>query len=337
MAELNPNNSAMHRVLAAHRETLNAMFRAHLALHRNLEAEDFFAVLALDLAPIAQAIDEAGGPLDRVFRQFYELALTLTERGLLGPKARLQTVTRCWRELLPRFGYLLGTHPEVAVSLSNAAYHMRVRPDVLDTWLSTMARVAALQPSAAALLKAGQVAVWSSGMAHFRESALDAWLQLDGPLSHVTLRLEPHDETPKNVLRQQLQHPFLTPGSVQNPSLKAIWCVGGFRGFGGSFFHPPMLTAHGNQVFARDRAGTFRIFADVFGATVERAHLPDSTPERPSNATHFAYQPLGRISAFGTSREFPHLVGASSVVGTADFLAVALPHSHQVWIVAWTA
>lgn len=334
MADLSP---IMQRVLAEQRETLNAMFRVQASMHRQLRTDDFYAVLIQDLAPVVTAIEAAGGPVGQVFRPLYELALTLTARSLLGPQARLNAVTRCWRELFPKLGQQLGTHPQLAMQLSNAAFHLNARPYALDAWLNTMTKVATCAPSASALSGAGQVAAWSSGLAHLRSSALAVWETLDGPLSRITIGLEADNETPRDTLRQQLKHPFLRPGSVQDPRLQAVGAVGGFRGFGGSFLQPPTLTVRNHAVFARDQAGTYQIFADTFGATVERAPLPKRGPKSKHPQTPFVYEPSGHITAFGTRREFPHLAGATAAVGTAELMAVALPHSHQVWIVAWAA
>lgn len=324
---------SMVRALRSERETLNALFRVRKSMHRGLNAEDFYRVLQTDVAVLVAVIEHVGGPAEALVRPLYELALDLTQRGLLGPRARTQTMTRCWYAVVLPAAYLLGTHFEVVRALLNVAFALERYPGALDKWMTTMGRVLARKPPASALLTAAQVAAWTSGLAHLRESALERWRLLDGELGRIVLGLEHDAAAPLAVLRQQLAHPFLTPGSDRDPSLKMVWEVGSFRGFGGEFLAPPMLTGHADQVFARDQHATYRLFADAFGATLERAPIPDKA----SGGTHFSFRKDGSVDAFGTRRTFPQLAEASSVVGNADFLAVALPWSHRITVVAWHA
>ena len=325
---------ALAHELAAQRGTFNAMFAARRGLDRKLNAEDFYDVLIHVVSPVVQAVADAGEDTATCALTLYEMALTLTQRGLLGSKARSAHVARAWTDLLVRVPALVATdcRPLVA-ALSNAAHHLSGRPDeIAQTWFSTMTHVARQAPELSAFLDAGKVAAWSSGLAHFRPSAVKTWENLDAPLAKITLRLSPDDSTPREVLRQQLRHAFLTPGSREDAQLRCVHVTGGFRGFGQPFVEPPEVFTHGGQIFARDSLGCFLVSADAFGATLERA------AERGFSATPcpFEYSDAGTVGAFGTKRHFPVISNALTVAGNRDFVAVTLPHSHHVWIIAWS-
>ncbi|MEZ4458369.1 MAG: hypothetical protein R3E66_01310 [bacterium] len=325
---------ALARELAAHRGTLNAMFAARRGLDRTLNADDFYRVLSEVVSPVVQSIADAGEDTNACALTLYELALTLTQRGLLGPRARSPHVGRAWTQLLVLVPSLVAREPRAVVAaLSNAAHHLSGRPDVVaQKWFSTMAHVASFQPTLSAFLDAGKVAAWSSGLAHFRASAIQTWENLEPPLAKITLRLSPDDSTPKEVLRQQLRHAFLRPGSRDDAKLECVHVTGGFRGFGQPFVEPPEVFTSSGQVFARDSLGCFLVSADAFGATLERA------AERGFEATPspFEYAPDGTVSAFGTKRHFPNIANAMTVACNRDFVAATLAHSHQIWIVAWS-
>lgn len=327
--------SAMSRELAANREVFNAMFKARKGLNRSLQADDFYEVLSDVVAPVVEAVDGQNLDVTSTVRALFSVALTLTQRSLLGPKSRHEFVARVWQDLLTQIPELVAAHTQdIAIALSNAAYHLGLRTeDIQERWLQTMLEVAQKKPDLASFLDAGIVAAWSAGMAHWRKPALEAWGRLDSTLARTTLLLDVDDSTPVEILRQHLVHVFQRPAGTEDPSLQIVFCTGGFRGFAGPFLAPPKVYASGDRLFALDSTGHHAIFADTFGALLER-----TTESTPSTATSpFKYESDGTISAFGATRHFPMLAKASSVASNQDFMAVTLPHSHHVWIIAWSS
>ncbi len=327
--------SAMSRELAANREVFNAMFKARKGLNRSLQADDFYEVLSDVVAPVVEAVDAQNIDVASTVRTLFSVALTLTQRSLLGPKSRHEFVARVWQDLLTQIPDLVAEHTQdVAIALSNAAYNLGLRTDdIQERWLQTMLEVAQEKPDLASFLDAGIVAAWSAGMAHWRKPALEAWGRLDPGLAKTTLCLHKDDSTPIEVLRQQLAHVLQRPAGTEDPSLQIVYRRGGFRGFRGPFLAPPKVYASDDRLFAVDSTGHHAIFADAFGALIERT--AESTPS--IGASPFTYAPDGSITAFGVTRHFPMLAKASSVASNQDFMAVALPHSHHVWIIAWSS
>lgn len=323
---------AMARELAANRDTFNAMFKARKTLSRSLQADDFYHVLADVVAPVVEAVDLAGLEVPATAHALYGIALTLTQRSLLGLNSRHEFVERVWKELLPQVANLVAKHPhDVTTAVSNAAYHLGLRSQGIQSqWLKTMKVVALESPDLQAFLDAGVVVAWTSGMTHWRKPALEAWSRLDSTLNKITLRVSSTNTYPPEVLRQQLTEAFQEPAGDKNPSLQIVYRTGGFRGFAGPFLNPPMVYSNGDRVFAADSNGHHRVFADIFGATIERTN--PSTPTDFRSA--FEYSPDGTIAAFGEARKFFELENASSTAGNNDFMAVTLPHSHHIWVVA---
>ena len=167
-------------------------------------------------------------------------------------------------------------------------------------------------------------------MAHWRKPALEAWGRLDSRLAKITLRLSADHSYPKEVLRQQLADAFQMPAGTETQSLQIVYRTGGFRGFAGPFLDPPKVYASGDRVFAMDSLGHHAIFADVFGATIERTK--PSTPSEGSAV--FRYSTDGTIKTTEERRKFPEFESASSVAANSDFMCVTLPHSHHIWVVA---
>ncbi len=323
---------AMARELAANRDTFNAMFKARKTLSRSLQADDFYHVLTHVVAPVVEALDRGGLDVTTTAQTLYGIALTLTQRSLLGMNSRHEFVARVWKELLPQVATLVAKHPrDITTAVSNAAYHLGLRSQsVQDRWLTTMQAVAVEDPDLQAFLDAGIVAAWSSGMTHWRKPALEAWSRLDSTLSKITLRLSATNTYPREILRQQLADAFQMPGGDENPSLQIVYRAGGFRGFAGPFLDPPIVYTNKDRVFAADSNGHHLVFADIFGATIER-----TTPSTPSDfRSPFDYSRDGTIAGFGERRRFPELENASSTAANSDFMAVTLPHSHYIWVVA---
>jgi hypothetical protein len=281
---------------------------------------------------VVEAVDLAGLEVASTAHALYGIALTLTQRSLLGLNSRHEFVERVWKELLPQVASLVAKHPhDIATAVSNAAYHLGLRSQgVQNRWLKTMKAVALEAPDLQAFLDAGIVAAWTSGMTHWRKPALEAWGRLDSTLGKITLRLSATNPYPREVLRQQLAEAFQVPAGDENPSLQVVYRTGGFRGFAGPFLNPPMVYTNGGRVFAADSNGHHLVFADIFGATIERTNPSTPTDFR----SPFDYSPDGTIAAFGETRKFSELENASSTAGNKDFMAVTLPHSHHIWVVA---
>jgi hypothetical protein len=175
-------------------------------------------------------------------------------------------------------------------------------------------------------------------MAHFRESALSLCHDLPTAVVAAILDLpEGSDAAYVNTVLSNLSaDPWYDPAILpdrQYKTLARVGGVGGFRGFGGVFLNPPQAaTGADGRIYLSDSRDVFVLHADRFGATLHRAGPPEAGKRADGP---FAIDPNGKVRRNGASRTFPQLAGAASHAAVDHTLAVCLPFSHHVHLVAW--
>jgi hypothetical protein len=321
------------------REPYNARFAQARRLSRKLNPEDLAWCLAHLADPIARAVHSVDpARVDSVVEALYDLAVDLLAKDALGPASRHPAINRAWAELGPAAARFLVQEPRLAAAaLSNAAYHLAQETGTgLDRWLEDMKRLAPLCPDAAAFLAVGQVIAWRAGLAHFRASAIQVWHRLPEPLGQAALGIDPAaSPPPREALIQALADPWQDPagaGSARKFELALVARVGGFRGFGGPFISPPEVTQTEGTILAFDREYCHALYADAFGAVFKR-HGSD-LPSRLDQTPGFNLEPSGRVTKGHLSKVFPELAGFTAFAATPTTLAVTLPASHYVFLVA---
>ena len=144
------------------------------------------------------------------------------------------------------------------------------------------------RPNADALLQAGQVAAWRSGLAAYRGGVLDLAATLDPALAAVALGLAPPGSPGSNgstadVLARLQADPWFDPSAPDAGPAgeRGPIAVGSFRGFGGAFLRPPTIVAASDDAGAGHRRRTsWFVFADAFGSALVRAGAtPMSVPD----------------------------------------------------------
>ncbi|MBF0530050.1 MAG: hypothetical protein HQK55_12430, partial [Deltaproteobacteria bacterium] len=195
-----------------------------------------------------------------------------------------------------------------------------------------------LCPTLEDFLKVGQVAAWRCGLAHFRAGALEIWRDLPEPLARLALGFKPDAEAlAKSDLAAALADPWRSLkqlGRLPERKLRLVARVGGFRGFGGPFISPPEVTCARTVIYAFDREFCYSLHADWFGSAVERfgSDLPEGVENRPLGFS--LDQKNGMVTKDGQQAIFPELAGASSFAATDHTLAVTVPRSHFVYLIA---
>ena len=85
-------------------------------------------------------------------------------------------------------------------------------------------------------------------------------------------------------------------------------------------------------LYATDGTGTWHIHADIYNVLLVRAEIALPPPlGPPSNLLQD-----GTLQWRGQQKRFPELAHATSVAATSHTLAVTLPTSHHVFLVALT-
>jgi hypothetical protein len=306
--ELSPFQAA----LAARRDVYNARFRLARHRSRNLDASAFLAHLRDAVAPI---VDGCGADPLPVADALVELSLELAPRG---QDAQL------WR-LLGSMGALVGAAPRrVPVALANALHHLRSSPTGrVDEWVSTMISLGALTDRPDSLLDAGAVAAWRCGLAQLRSSALQRAGHVRPDLLEIALGSEV--DFPRLVA-----DPWFDPAQS---GLRVVRRVGAFRGFGGVFARPPLVSTSDGCWFATDGAGSWRMYADRFGVAFRRVA---SVPAAGQNDGLTLDSGKVTDAATGQVLDVAELAEATSWASSGGTLAATTPWSHAILFVAST-
>ena len=355
---------AYAQALKDNRPSFNARFAEARRTQPRLDPHEFADTLRTTVAALVAATEQARP--DRtaeIVNVLYDLSLDLLAREFIGPHSRYPFITLGWRDLLPALGAHLAESPRtVAGAITNALYNLSVEPAARpQEWLDSMRALAPLCPGLPELLQAGQVVAWRAGLAHYRRGALALCRQLPPPLALAALGLHANTQPASDstgppivslatgkpggidpdlfVLLDRLDgDPWLRPVDACTPNprreLKLVARTGAFRGFGGLFMAPPLVTASGDHFVARDGDARWLLTADVFGATFHRTgDLPALT-----GSGVFQLDRTGKVTlrqAQGTfSKVFPELANFTSAAATDRTLAITTPFSHAICFVA---
>jgi hypothetical protein len=344
MAEL--IRGALAGVLEGRRARFNALFARTKKAVPQLDANLFADLLREQVVPVMEAVaggfttetsgKEAPDKTIEVGEVLFEVALELVGKDLVS---KYPVLKENWRTLLAGAAKQLIQEPRgVAVSLTNAlcclSQTLSARP---EEWIAAMVDIARQGVAARVLLEAGKAAAWRAGLAHFRQGALAVCRQLDVPVASRALGLasEPDGTAWKAILDRLETDPWFDPAiPSKKRALQLVKHAGGFQGFGGPFTTPPRVWAADAQLLAEDADGRWLITADRFGATFHRTTVAGAKSTAPAGLFQIAKS--GLVSFGKESRRFEQLANSQSTAADATTLAVTLPHSHFVYLVAFT-
>jgi len=327
--------------LARQRDAFNARFAAARSASP-LDSDAFGDHLATVVEPIVASVAAIfAEKVDAVTAALFDVSLELFAAKLLGPDAKESWVTEAWRRLLPSLPLLVAREPDrTAACVSNAIVNLSgtdgARPEF---WIDRILAVGPVCSSVHSLLDCGAVAAWQAGMAHYRAGALDAAGRIPPPLAARSLGLDAGTSAERmaQILGRLRDDPWLIPAQAAEPTnsaraLTIVRRVGAFRGFGGPFLRPPSVSCSGLELVVSDGEGAWRMLADACGAVLIRIQ------ERPSGPGNGAAKidAHGRIRWGDESADFPELAGAQTYAAAGHTLAVTLPTSHQVLLLAKT-
>lgn len=324
------------------RDRYNTKFAYARRRFAALDGEAFLNHVRVTLAPIADAVSQvAPDRVDATIDALYDLSLELMGKTYLGETTRYPALLTAWRKLFPQLAGLLAREPlKVASAVTNAVYNLSTTPTARPTfWIDAMAVLGTRCANTAAFLEAGHIVAWRAGVAHYREGALNSCLKLDAELARAALGLpESSPAAIESVVEQLRRDPWLAPAEAIGTATRAkrlviTKAVGAFRGFGGVFVSPPQVALAKGELIAVDREGCWLVTADVFGATFHR--LGSARPIANKSASGaFTIDKQGNVSCGSQSLAFPPLANATSSAATDTTLAVTIPHSHALYLIA---
>ncbi len=330
---------AFAKILEAERNTFNYKFAEARHARPALDPTAFSEHLRAVVAPIVEALDrQHPDKTSEAVHVLYDLSLDLLGQGFLGLNSRYPFVAQGWQSLLPRLAHHIAAAPRYAIgAITNALYNLSVtsgaRP---QEWIESTTQLASVAPDLDSLLRAGQIAAWRAGMAHYRRGALELCKTLDPAVARVALGLLPNNSLSLETIVARLSaDPWLAPQAIRerpgNRRLKLVARAGAFRGLGGLFLSTPTVAAAGEHFVVRDGESKWLLVADVLGATWHRA---DDSAVASSQTLPFSIAHNGHVTREGSSWTFPELAKWNSAAATGTTLAVTTPLSFAVHLIA---
>lgn len=332
--------NALASALAANRARFNAKFAEARHYKPALDGAAFADILRSLVAPIVEAVHAAApGSTAAAAEALYDIALDLLAGDFLGPQSRYPVIASGWTHLLPGLARHIAAEPRAVVgAVTNALYNLAAAPGARPgEWMRGMVALADHCENVETLLTVGQIGSWKAGLAHYRADALRLCQTLPPPLARLALGL-PADSTQPidSVLSRLRADPWLHPQSAignlkSEIEIEIVKRAGAFRGFGGLFIAPPLVFLSGDHFIVTDGEGAWLLAADLFGATF---HRTDAQPGEARNNAPFKINRAGEVSAPNGKRQFPELAQSTSHAANQTTLAVTVPYSHAVYLVA---
>lgn len=345
MAEMEGiTNGAFAQALKNNRDKLNTKFAYARHASPTLEAEAFKEHLRLMVEPIVEAVNRvAPKNVDEVLIALYDFSLDLMSKGMVGAETRYPALMRGWNQIFAQFPHLLAQDPATfAGSISNALYNLSINQNTRpDFWINEMLSLGWNCSDVQSFLEVGKIVAWRSGMAHYREGALEICLTMDVKLARAALCINDGSDTPIEVVIERLkQDPWLAPWAAsheaqRNKRLKITSTVGAFRGYGGLFVSPPEVFLSNNDFYVFDNEYCWLMTADIFGATLHRVGTYIPEPDK-TRGKDFKIDKSGRVNRADYQMIFPELQAPSSSAANEKTLAVTVPISFGVYLVALT-
>jgi hypothetical protein len=337
-AEIHP---ALAEALRADRESLNQRFAMRQRVGARIDEMAFQEHLRTTVNDLVHSVAKAQPERVRaVVNSLFDVSLDLFAAGLLGAKTKHPHVNTAWRELLPRAARLLAREPtRIAGAVSNAVDHLAAHTSARPVeWIDGMGKLAPHCDSVTMLLDAGKVLAWRAGLVQYRTGALVIARAL--PWKLAARCFDVLNEVAESDWTRQLEQlesdrwysPAIgaTQGGSRSPRI--VRTTGGFRGFGGPCTRLPTVTANDAGIFVADGDNAWQLFADTFGTLWHRvpSTLANGSASKPPRVKIDA---RGNVTWDGT-HAFAELAEASSFASDGQTLAVTLPTSYQVFLLA---
>lgn len=326
----------LDQLLTTNRARYNAKFAEARHYKPRLNGEAFAEVLRNLVAPIVETVNQIRtDTAEAVTEALYDISLDLLGQDFIGPASRYPVIASGWTHVLPKLARFIANDPQTVVgSVTNALYNIAATPGARPgEWMRDMIALTDISENVDILLKAGQICSWRAGLTHYRTEALSIAETLPSSIARLTLGMPADDTQRLSAVIQRLQSsPWESPiASTPSAQLKVQKRVGAFRGFGGLFIVPPIVEPAGEHFLVTDGDNTWLLTADLYGATFHRSPqiTTSSKPETP-----FKLNRNGDVSANKVKQSLPELAQSTSHAANAHTLAVTVPYSHAVYLIA---
>jgi hypothetical protein len=332
---------AFIEALQADRQSLNARFALRQQSGARIDEAAFQKHLQTTVNSLVALVGRVLPERARLaVNGLFDASLDLFAAGLLGPTTKHAHVAAAWREVLPQAVRIMAREPlRVAGCLSNAVENIASQPGSRpEEWITAMRGLSSQCDSVENWLELGKLAAWRAGLVQYRQVALQIARELPPALARSCLEVgaDTPDEEFSDILDRLHADPWYRPenGHARSKAaaLQIVRRTGGFRGFGGPCLRPPTVVAHDEGLFVTDGQAAWQLFADAFGTLWYRV---PNLPAKSKTLADVTLDAAGRVDwAGGAPQKLPGLAQASSTACDGHTLAVTLPTSHYVYLVA---
>ena len=336
---------AFAKILADKRGRFNSQFAEAKTYRPGLDAAAFAGHLTQVVGPIVERV-AATRPeqAETVTEALYELSLDLVGREFLGPRSRYPALAEGWRVIFGQLPERLAASPwQFPGAMTNALHNLSTAAGARPSeWMQAVVALSAACEDVPELLAAAQVAAWRAGLAQYRLSALARCRTLKPNIAGLALGLPGFKASFLSakgrdaLLDALLADPWLDPADSAPPAnttLKIVARLGAFRGFGGLFMAPPMVTAPEGQFVVSDSDDHWLLFADRFGASWQRVAAPPTGKQKMTEPM-YRLNRQGRVARGAMQAQLPELEDSQSSAADETTLAVTTQLSHAVYLVA---
>lgn len=261
-----PVSSSFAKILASGRSHFNARVAEAKRRFPDFDSQIFADFLDTCVDPVIVAVSySAPDRCSQVVFAAFDMAMTLSIQGFIGPGEQGGLLKQTWSELFPLLAKFIATSPQVVLgALSNAVIYLQKDTSFRGhEWLEYMKQIGPLADSVDDLLNLGKILAWRSGVVHFRQGALAIADTL--PESLVLAALGAETRHPWALLKNKLENnPWLSPENLLTTGKE----VGAFTGLGGRFEQPPELRAcqSGIGFWVKSKDSYSLLMADAWGA-----------------------------------------------------------------------
>lgn len=263
-------STALAEVLRGGRAEFNRRYAEAQHRYPGLDAQAFSDYLGGPVDQIATRVARRdASAVAAVVEAAYDIGLTLHAQRWIGPGARTAGIVETWLALAEQAPqHLVQAPAQVLAALANALVHWWAHGGGAP-WARTLLRVAVRARTPEDLLRAGQVAAWRHGLAHYRDSALERLRTLDRELAALVFEL-PLAQWDEGVLARLQQDRWWRPDAGSDRRAASLaGTVGEFIGYGGRFPEPPIVGHRDGQLLLQSGQERYALYADAYGANLQ--------------------------------------------------------------------
>jgi hypothetical protein len=133
---------------------------------------------------------------------------------------------------------------------------------------------------------------------------------------------------------QQVWRTLDQPLLNASATCQQVAVCGAFRGWGGTFSHPPQVFVVDQQIYATDSQQVWRLQADLFGTALLRCDVSAKINRRKPARDVPQIDDDGHVHWRTETKSFPHLAMPTSQACDGQTLAVTLADSFHVYLIA---